>query len=212
MKNISEKKIYKRPRFPPLLLKIFIFISMLFLVLPSITFADNNINDKYTYDKYTYTVQTVLNILEGRFIQDNEKIEKKEKPDIFLEESKDVEQEKNNISSEKASQEILGKEYKIAPIPSFEGSIMERLQRESVLSLNKINQGIDDIGTSLYYAISQTLIGLAPIVLVVGTLFMMFSRGRGVGLIMLFGALLFIVLFAPEIVKLFISMIQGILK
>lgn len=181
-------------------IRIFILLLILLFSFPSVIFANN----------YTYTVQAVFNRLEGLEVNKSQN-ELQTEPKATQQETSFSPEESEQAETEKENPaQAPGAEYRIAPVPSFEGSIMERLQRESTLSLDGLNRSIDNFGTSLYYTISQALIGIAPIVLVIGALFVMFSRGKGIGLLMLFGALLFTVLFAPEIVKFFISIIQGI--
>lgn len=189
-------------------LLIFIFI----MCVPAVVYAGN---------QYSDTVNAVFDRLEGRIWEESEAVkddqeelrdeEDKEQPTAPVDEKTPTEQQRQE--KESAVPPDHGDEFIIGPIPDFaEGTILERLYREDIVSTGGVSERVDRLGTAVYRSISQGLIGIAPVILIIGALFLLFSRGRAVGFLFLFGMLMFVVLFAPEIIKIFIGIISGIFQ
>lgn len=101
----------------------------------------------------------------------------------------------------------------VDPIPDFESdSIMRRMQEGGTIPLGEMTDKIDSMGTKFYNVITRSVIGLAPIVLIIGALFMLFTKGRVAGFLLLSMAALFAILNAPEIVAILINFIAGIFR
>ncbi len=182
---------------------LFILTLILLFCLPA--YAVN-------YDSYSDTVQTLFNRLD---INDIEKTDKRDKPektpdnDELLSDEPEVTYNTESTHSEKDQDEV----YHINPVPkSFEGSILERVQSGNTVSLKDMTDGVDKFSTSFYNTITKSLIGLMPILLVIGAIMVLFSRGRAVGAILLVGIGLFAIFNAPELIQVFLNFIMGIFR
>lgn len=162
-------------------------------------------------DRYSDTVNAVFDRLEGKIVPENS-------PEPGGKDFSDEKSERNESKNEENTNNVpkndnLHEEFKIKPIPkTFEGSILERMQRENTISLSGAEKKLDAAVTAIHHSVSSWLIEIAPVVLIIGALLAMFARGRAAGFLFLFGIMLFVVLFAPEITQAVISIIMGTIK
>lgn len=103
-------------------------------------------------------------------------------------------------------------EFVIGSIPDFEkqGSLMDRLHQEDTIVIGNLHEGIDNIGTAIYRGITRAIISISPLMIVIGAFFLIFARGRATSYLLMFGAAMFLILFAPEIVKMVLGLIFGV--
>lgn len=165
-----------------------------------------------SHDMYSDTVQSLFARLENI---DIEKVDKTNKLEMHLDDKetfdeapKEMDDTKNVQASEKEDEVVH-----IKPLPdSFKGSILDRIQSESTVSLKNMTDGVDKISTTFYNFITRGLIGLSPILLIIGAVLVLFSRGRAIGAILFVGVGLFVIFNAPELMQAFLSFITGIFK
>lgn len=92
----------------------------------------------------------------------------------------------------------------------YDSTILERMQREGKASTGDITGTVDSIGTTIHHTVSQFVIGIAPILLIIAIGLMLFSSARAAGFLLMCGVAIFVILFAPELAKVFINFISGI--
>lgn len=92
----------------------------------------------------------------------------------------------------------------------FNSTILERLQKDHKVTTGGPANTINTIGTTIHQTLSQWVISLAPIFLIIAVGMMMFSSSRAAGFLVMCGVAIFVILFAPELVKIFINAITGI--
>lgn len=164
-----------------------------------------------SYDQYSDTVQTLFNRLE-------ENIKAEEKPNIeksdTLQLGKDDPDERfDEPDNKEMLNESQDEVIHIKPLPdTFQGSILERVQKGRTVSLENMTNEVDKISTTFYHFITKGLIGLSPILLIIGAVLVLFSRGRAIGAILFVGVGLFVIFNAPELMQAFLSFITGIFK
>lgn len=163
-----------------------------------------------SYDQYSDTVQTLFNRLEENIgVEENPNIE-----DTDNLEKENHQTDEHIIEPDKEEMEEINEEdevIRIKPLPgSFKGSILDRIQSESTVSLKNMIDGVDKISTTFYNFITKGLIGLSPILLIIGAVLVLFSRGRAIGAILFVGVGLFVIFNAPELMQAFLSFITSI--
>lgn len=103
------------------------------------------------------------------------------------------------------------KDYVVPGIPdTYKGSILERMQSDHTVSAGNVREKADSIGTAIHYTVSEWVIGLAPILLIIAVGLMLFSSARAAGFLIMCGIAIFVILFAPELVQIFINSIMGV--
>ena len=103
------------------------------------------------------------------------------------------------------------KEYTVPGIEyDYDSTILERMQRDGKASTGNVTGTVDSIGTTIHHTVLQFVIGIAPILLIIAIGLMLFSSARAAGFLLMCGVAIFVVLFAPELAKIFINFISGI--
>lgn len=98
------------------------------------------------------------------------------------------------------------------PLSENRGTILEQMQTDKNIAPGGIVENADRIGTSIYETTSKTVIGIAPVLLIAGAVFLLFSRGRAIGLIVIVTFAIFLILNAPTIVQMILSYLFGIFQ
>lgn len=100
-----------------------------------------------------------------------------------------------------------------ASIPDHrKNSMLESMRQETRVYPHKITESVDSLGTSAYNLVSSTVISLAPIVLVIGALALLLTKGKAIGLLLIALLVIFAILSAPELIKMFLSFVMGIFQ
>jgi len=176
-----------------------------------------------SYELYSETIQAMLERLEHSEFYNEGKEDKTDNKTIEQEEAtvRNISDEQDINKEAPEQEEVPGEEifenksetFHNKPIyDSFQGSILKRIQKESTVSLEGVTEGVDKISTSFYNTITRSLIGLLPVLLVVGAVLVLFSKGRAIGIIMFVVFGIFVILNAPEIISMFLNFITGIFQ
>ncbi len=180
-----------------------VMFLFLFTVFVSASGADEN--------RYSDTVNAVFDRLEGKLVSQN-RLESGSK-DYSTEKPESNESKNEETAGNTPENSNLYKEFRIKPIPkTFQGSILERMQRENTISLSGAEKKLDAIVTTIHHSISGWLIEIAPAVLIISALLALFVKGRAASFLFLFGIVLFIVFFAPEITQAVLNLIIGTIR
>ncbi len=169
-------------------------ILIVFVILLSCTpvYAGTN--------KYTMTLDTILT-----YFEDPESINKTHKEQPAEQESaqKEPDQQIQKVTpSEKDKYVIKGID------DTYQGSIMERMQQDSTLSVG--TEKIDEFGTSVYGFAAKSVISIAPVLIILGALLLLFVKGKALGYLFILGVAIFMILNAPELVKILVNFINNI--
>lgn len=205
-----------------LILLVFLLLSNTIVYASSneMIYTNNEVsNDEVLYNKgpYTDTINAVFDRLNGRvFEKPNEPTPggyrapsgEEQVPTSPEDNSSENHSAGNNRNTHTGPS---SKEYLVPGVEyDYNSSILERLQRDSKVSTGDVAGAVDSIGTTIHHTISQWVIGLAPILLIIAVGLMLFSSSKAAGFLLMCGVAIFVILFAPELVKIFINSITGI--
>lgn len=201
------------------------FVLLVLLLFNTVAYASsekvvyNNSEVSYNKDSYTDTINAVFDRLNGKvFEKPSEPV-----PGGYKAPSGEGQTPTNSIdnSSDDSLNGSSGnhnsndgppsKEYFVPGIPdTYKGSVLERMQADSKITTGDVAGTVDSIGTTIHYTVSQWVVGLAPILLIIAVGLMLFSSSKAAGFLLMCGVAIFVILFAPELVKIFINSITGI--
>lgn len=176
----------------------------------------NNIQTATKKNPYTDTINAVFDRLNGKVFEKPAKItpggyEVPEEEQQSVQQGNTSGTNSSGISIGQRSNNSSGGKHIIPGIPDFhQDSVLEKMKQDMEISSGDIVGAADKIGTSIHNTVSQWLIALAPILLVIAAVMMLFSSARAFSFLIVCGVVIFVIIFAPELVQMFITSISNI--
>ena len=196
-----------------------VMLLLLILVLISMpAFATDHAEERL--NSYTDTTNAVFDRLNGKIFKKptnktpggyqvpvKEQAPQQKQP---IEQPAQQEMGENQSGEQNNNSNSPGKQYLVPGIPDFQyDSVLEKMQENTTISSGDLVGTVDSIGASIHSTVSQWLISISPVLLIIAAGMMLFSSTRAISFLLLCGFVIFMIIFAPELVQIFISSIAG---